>query len=141
MKPHKIRPITSRESAGLIFCGQFYAANDQLPTVQAVCDNFGWASPNAARDMLLSLCRKGYLERNLLGKLKFTAKGRAFITEQLTYARWHPIRRIVATSDLKTAPIQLGPHHRVLRIRPMRSRPVPTIAAAWTAPLQSDPLL
>lgn len=81
---------TDRQMEGLIFCGQFFAANDQLPTFQIIADHFGWSSPNAAQYLLLTLERKGYLERNAMGRFKFTAKGRVNITKHLTAARWHP---------------------------------------------------
>lgn len=85
-----MKRLTEKQTAGLSFCGKFFAANDQLPTSQAMADHFGWSSTNAAFEMMEALCRKGYLERNTLGKFRFTAKGKAFITEQQTYARWFP---------------------------------------------------
>lgn len=86
MKPR----TTEKQAALLLYCGQFYAENDQLPTARAICDHFGWSSANAAYDVLIALSRRGYVERNALGKWKFTSLGRAFITERLTAARWHP---------------------------------------------------
>jgi hypothetical protein len=85
-----MKRITDKQMAVLEFCGRFYAANDQLPTAVAIAQEFGWASPNASWQMLYALQGKGYLERNSLGKFKFTAKGRANITERLTAPRRHP---------------------------------------------------
>jgi hypothetical protein len=33
-----MKRITNRQMAGLEFCGKFFAANDQLPTAQAISD-------------------------------------------------------------------------------------------------------
>ena len=85
-----MKPLTAKQTEGLMFCAQFFAANDQLPTAQAIIDHFGWASPNAAYDLLMVLSGKGYVERNSLAKWKFTSKGRAFIMKHATAARWFP---------------------------------------------------
>jgi SOS-response transcriptional repressor LexA len=85
-----MKRITDKQMAVLEFCGRFFAANDQLPTAVAIAQQFGWVSANASWQVLYALQGKGYLERNSLGKFKFTAKGRAAITERLTAARWHP---------------------------------------------------
>lgn len=76
-----LRPLTQRQRSILAFCDRFLTQNDQLPTQQALVDHFGWASTNAAYEAFLSLERRGLLERNALGKLRFTELGRSLIPE------------------------------------------------------------
>lgn len=85
-----MKPLTDKQAAVLAYCGQFFAANDQIPPRHFVANHFGWSSYNAAAEAMEVLGRKGYIERNANGKWRFTAKGRAFITEQATSARWFP---------------------------------------------------
>lgn len=48
---------------------KFLSMNDQLPTAKTVAQAFGWASANAAGEVLLSLESKGKLARNELDNL------------------------------------------------------------------------
>lgn len=62
------------------FLRSFYAMNDQLPPARVIADHFGWTSANAAYEHLEGLRRRGFLERNAVGKWKFTAASRPNIT-------------------------------------------------------------
>lgn len=50
----------------------FLQDNDQLPPAEQVARHFGWASRNAADTHIQALLRKGFLERNAVGKLRFS---------------------------------------------------------------------
>jgi SOS-response transcriptional repressor LexA len=76
------RPMTDRQKALLGFLRAFYEANDQLPPTQVIAGNFGWASTNSAQEHLVALWRRGYLERNAVGKWKFTEKSRAYTRQE-----------------------------------------------------------
>jgi SOS-response transcriptional repressor LexA len=75
------KPLTRRQRLILAFCDRFLTQNDQLPTHQALMDHFGWSSPNSAHEAFVSLERRGLLERNALGRLRFTDQGRSLIPE------------------------------------------------------------
>ena len=64
-------PMTERERHVLDFARAFLRDNDQMPTNAAIASAFGFASPNAANEIMLSLERKGYLARNELSRLMF----------------------------------------------------------------------
>lgn len=72
---------TAKQRSLLLFCDTFLTQNDQLPTYQAISDHFSWASTNAALEAVAALERKGLLERNTLGKWRFTEAGRRLIPE------------------------------------------------------------
>jgi SOS-response transcriptional repressor LexA len=61
------RPLTIRQAEALDFIRAFYDRNDQLPPVDTIAEHFGFASRNAAHEMLLALERKGHIERNEVG--------------------------------------------------------------------------
>lgn len=72
--PRKIRPprantVTERERHVMDYIRKFLVMNDQLPTNKAISSAFGWASPNAASEILCSLESKGQLARNELDNL------------------------------------------------------------------------
>jgi SOS-response transcriptional repressor LexA len=75
-------PITDRQRAVLAFCAEFFDSNDQLPGYRLIAEHFGWASHNAAVEMMFALRRKGYVERNLMDRWKFTEKARALIADR-----------------------------------------------------------
>ena len=81
-----MNPITDKQAELLLFCAEFHAENDQLPTARAIAERFGWKSANGSYQMMETLRRKGYLARNTLGRYKFTALARAYITQQATVA-------------------------------------------------------
>jgi SOS-response transcriptional repressor LexA len=71
------RPITPGQRRVLDFLRSFYEDNDQLPPIPAIAQHFGWASWNAAQTHLVALAKRGYLERNAVGRWKFTDLARA----------------------------------------------------------------
>ena len=83
---------SKRQGEVLRYCAEFYTKNDQLPPRAMICRHFGWASWNAAEEMLQALESKGYLERNEVGKFRFTALARAYIANEQTMARWFPTK-------------------------------------------------
>jgi DNA-binding transcriptional regulator YhcF (GntR family) len=50
---------------------QFFGDNDQLPPMHAIAKQFGWVSANAAHEICEQLVRKGYIEKNAVGKYRF----------------------------------------------------------------------
>lgn len=88
-----MRPLSRRQKEVLNFCGEFFGRNDQLPSRKAICEHFGWASPNSAEEVLQALEAKGYIERNDLNKFRFTASGRAAAAITFIYVlhRWFPM--------------------------------------------------
>lgn len=69
--PTGTAPMTERERHVLDYARAFLRDNDQMPTNAAIAAAFGFASPNAANEIMLNLERKGYLARNELGWLMF----------------------------------------------------------------------
>ena len=69
--------LTARQQEVLAFMRSFLAKNDQLPSMQAIADHFGFKSPNSAQDYANALCRKGCIERNALGNWRFVRTGKA----------------------------------------------------------------
>ena len=67
--------LTARQAQVLEFMRNFHRDNDQLPTQECLCARFGWKSPNSALTFLKILEFKGYIERNTLGKFRFTRIG------------------------------------------------------------------
>lgn len=60
--------ITHRQACVLRYMATFLDANDQLPTMQAMAAAFGWTSANTSFEYVARLEKKGYLQRNELGK-------------------------------------------------------------------------
>lgn len=54
------------------FMREFFRENDQLPPCHVIADKFGFASCNAAQAHLDSLARRGLIEKNAVGKWRFT---------------------------------------------------------------------
>lgn len=65
------------QAATLDYAWEFYQQNDQLPPLHVICENFGWASRQAAVDVMKALEKKGYVERNAVKKYRFTDQFRA----------------------------------------------------------------
>jgi SOS-response transcriptional repressor LexA len=63
--------LTKTQEIVLDFIVQFFADNDQLPPMHAIATQFGWASVNAAQEVCAQLVRKGFIERNAVGKYRF----------------------------------------------------------------------
>lgn len=70
-------PITDKQRLVLDYMRAFFRTNDQLPTHQMLCARFNWTSLNSAAEHCAVLERRGLIERNVLGKFKFTDAGRA----------------------------------------------------------------
>jgi SOS-response transcriptional repressor LexA len=68
-----MKPLTNGQARVLYFLREFYLTNDQLPPTHAIAAHFGWRSCNAAQEHLEGLAARGYLERNAVGKWRFTA--------------------------------------------------------------------
>lgn len=71
MKARKQRPLTSRQQQVLGFMREFFLDNDQIPPIHAIQEKFEFASINAATSHVMALARKGFIEKNLVGKWKF----------------------------------------------------------------------
>jgi SOS-response transcriptional repressor LexA len=67
-----MKPLTHRQAEIVAFMRAFYAENDQLPPLHAIKTHFGWSSDNGAHQHLEALARKGCIERNAVGKYRFT---------------------------------------------------------------------
>jgi SOS-response transcriptional repressor LexA len=63
--------MTNMQAHVYAFMRGFLQDNDQLPPTHAIQKQFGWKSKNAAIEHLQALERKGFLERNAVGKYKF----------------------------------------------------------------------
>lgn len=63
--------ITRNQRAVYEYLRRFFAENDQLPPCHVIAEYFGWASANAAQNYLAALERKGFIERNAVGKYRF----------------------------------------------------------------------
>jgi SOS-response transcriptional repressor LexA len=73
MKPaRKQRPLTKRQQQVLGFMREFFMSNDQIPPVYLIQEAFGFASATAATGHVAALARKGFIEKNAVGKWKFT---------------------------------------------------------------------
>lgn len=70
--PHKRTTVSPRALEVLAYARAFFAANDQLPPNSAVTQAFGWASDQSANAHLHQLARFGYLEKNAVGKWRFS---------------------------------------------------------------------
>lgn len=64
--------LTPKQTEVLAYMREFLAENDQLPPNSAMRARFGWSSDNAAFEVIAALAKKGYLERNAVGKYRFT---------------------------------------------------------------------
>ena len=66
------RPLTPTQKVVLIYMRHYFAENDQLPSNKAIKEAFGYSSDNSALLIQKSLARKGFIERNAVGKYRFT---------------------------------------------------------------------
>ena len=71
-------PLTDRQTEVLAFMFQFFDENDQLPTMAMIAGYFGWGSANNAQEICSVLHRKQMLEKNCLGKNKFSALAKQY---------------------------------------------------------------
>jgi len=70
--------LTHVQGKVMEFMWRFYEENDQLPTMAAIAGNFGWGSANNADQHCRYLHSKGALEKNVLGKYKFSRGAKMF---------------------------------------------------------------
>lgn len=75
--PASRRPAqpTTANLAVLAFMREFFADNDQLPPVAVVARHFGWSGMSAVQHHVSALMHHGLVERNAVGKLRFTRTG------------------------------------------------------------------
>lgn len=64
--------LTKRQREVLDFMRAFYARNDQLPPMAFISRHFGWKSQNAAQTFADILAAKGFIEKNDVGRYRFT---------------------------------------------------------------------
>lgn len=67
---------TPRNEDVLAFLRHFFAENDQLPPVERIAQHFGWSSTQSAQSHMDALQKHGLIERNAVGKFRFTRGGR-----------------------------------------------------------------
>lgn len=63
--------LTNCQREVLHFMRCFLLENDQLPPMHTIAEHFGHRSPNSAQNHLNALERKGFIERNAVGKFRF----------------------------------------------------------------------
>lgn len=64
--------LTPKQADVLAFMREFFAENDQLPAGPEIARHFGFRSPNAGFEYLVALEKKGCIERNAVGRYRFT---------------------------------------------------------------------
>ena len=69
MKQKKL--LTEKQQYVFNFMKAFFIQNDQLPPMSVIRDHFGWASENAAQEMVRCIERAGLIERNAVNKWRF----------------------------------------------------------------------
>lgn len=73
--------LTAKQVEVLTFLVRFYEENDQIPPCRVIAEHFNFASDNAANDHLQALARRGWIEKNSVGRWKFSAKARREMAE------------------------------------------------------------
>ena len=63
--------LTPLQSAVYDFMREFFAENDQLPTVAVICEKFG-KYPSHIHGIQLAIMKNGLIERNAVHKFRFT---------------------------------------------------------------------
>ncbi len=66
-----IADLTPTQMAVVGYLRQFLAEQDQLPPTTSIAKHFGWASPNAAHDVMRALEKRGVIEKNAVGRYRF----------------------------------------------------------------------
>lgn len=72
-----MKPLTASQAILINYLWAFFNDNDQIPPCQTIARDFGWSSPNAAQEKLESLCGRGLLAKNRIGKWKFTPQAKS----------------------------------------------------------------
>jgi len=63
--------LTTAQQRVYDFCKESLKAQDQLPPAEKIAEHCGFAGKSGARCHLAALVKKGYLEANAFGKLRF----------------------------------------------------------------------
>lgn len=66
--------LTATQAKVFEYMVQFFRKNDQLPPNRTVADHFNWNSTNSAYVHISALAMKGVIEKNEVGKYRFTAE-------------------------------------------------------------------
>lgn len=74
-KKNKAGELTTSQRQVLAYLRTFFQLNHCLPPNATISGAFGWASPNAASEVMLRLARAGMLELNEIGRYRFTQAG------------------------------------------------------------------
>lgn len=67
--------LTDRELDVLVYMKEFFRSEDMLPTLDMIAQHSGYTAPSGALNLCRSLQKKGYIERNQLGKWRFARQG------------------------------------------------------------------
>ena len=65
------KQLTTFQQQVFDYMVDFFKVNDQLPPVQSICDEFH-RYPNQISEMHASFEKKGLIERNAVGKFRFS---------------------------------------------------------------------
>lgn len=68
--------LTKTQARVLAFMQQFFLQNDHLPSNEIIAEHFGWGSHNSAHGHVQALVKHDLLEKNSVGRWKFTDKAR-----------------------------------------------------------------
>lgn len=64
-------PLTEQQQKVLDYMRVFFALNDHLPSCRSIAGAFGYASPNAADELVRKIAAAGWLEKNEVGRWRF----------------------------------------------------------------------
>src|ERR1035438_1491895 len=85
-------PLTDRQAEVLAFVQARQRGEGMSPTLDEICTHFGFSSPNAAREHLRLIQKKGYLERAV-------GKPRAIRVAQSTSGRGTDVVRVPRSEE------------------------------------------
>ncbi len=80
--------ITDNQLDVLFFLIDFLRDNHQLPPMAEISRNFGWSSANAANEVLKALQRRGFIEKNVVGKYKLTLEMVEYWENEIEHKSW-----------------------------------------------------
>lgn len=66
--------LTATQAKVFEYMVQFFHKNDQLPPNKKIAEHFNWSSANSAYVHINALFLKGVIEKNEVGKYRFTAE-------------------------------------------------------------------
>lgn len=79
-----MKSLSARQAEAFAFMVQFFAENDQLPPVATAMSTHMSIFPNHANEICIALEKKGWIERNAVGKYRFTQCSRAWAIEHFS---------------------------------------------------------